>query len=105
MANIGTFTKTEQGFVGEIVTLSFQAKNVRIVPERTAQRERPKPPRLCRPSRLCGVERYAEWRGFERRFFGALWVAALRIISLRRAAAPREGRDAAAADQRDQTSA
>ena len=33
MANIGTFTKTEQGFVGEIVTLSFQAKNVRLVPE------------------------------------------------------------------------
>ena len=25
MANIGTFTKNEQGFVGEIVTLSFQA--------------------------------------------------------------------------------
>ena len=25
MANIGTFTKTEQGYVGEIVTLSFQA--------------------------------------------------------------------------------
>ena len=23
MANIGTFTKTEQGFVGEIVTLSL----------------------------------------------------------------------------------
>lgn len=33
MANIGTFTKTEQGFVGEIVTLSFSAKNVRVVPE------------------------------------------------------------------------
>ena len=33
MANIGTFTKTEQGFVGEIVTLSFQARNVRLVPE------------------------------------------------------------------------
>lgn len=34
MANIGTFTKTEQGgFIGEIVTLSFQARNVRFVPE------------------------------------------------------------------------
>ena len=33
MANIGTFTKTEQGYVGEIVTLSFQASNVRLVPE------------------------------------------------------------------------
>jgi uncharacterized protein (DUF736 family) len=35
MANIGTFTKTETGFVGEIVTLTFQAKNVRLVPEAT----------------------------------------------------------------------
>ncbi len=33
MANIGTFTRTEQGFVGEIVTLSFQARNVRIILE------------------------------------------------------------------------
>jgi len=34
MANIGTFTKNEAGaFTGEIVTLSFQAKNVRLVPE------------------------------------------------------------------------
>jgi uncharacterized protein (DUF736 family) len=33
MANIGTFTKTEQGFIGEIVTLSFQARNVRLVSE------------------------------------------------------------------------
>lgn len=34
MANIGTFTKTEQGgFIGEIVTLSLKAKNVRMVPE------------------------------------------------------------------------
>ena len=33
MANIGTFTKNEQGFVGEIVTLSFQAKNVRMIAE------------------------------------------------------------------------
>lgn len=35
MANIGTFTKNEQGFTGEIVTLMFQAKNVRLVPETT----------------------------------------------------------------------
>lgn len=35
MANIGTFTKNEQGFVGEIVTLMFQAKNVRLVAEPT----------------------------------------------------------------------
>jgi uncharacterized protein (DUF736 family) len=33
MATIGTFKKTGNEFTGEIVTLSVQAKNVRIVPE------------------------------------------------------------------------
>jgi uncharacterized protein (DUF736 family) len=34
MATIGTFKKAQNGeFTGEIVTLSVQAKNVRIVPE------------------------------------------------------------------------
>jgi len=34
VANIGTFKKTANGeYTGEIVTLSVQAKNVRIVPE------------------------------------------------------------------------
>ncbi len=33
MANIGTFKNTGNDFQGEIVTLSVQAKNVRIVPE------------------------------------------------------------------------
>lgn len=33
MANIGTFKKSGNEFSGEIVTLSVQAKNVRIVPE------------------------------------------------------------------------
>ena len=33
MATIGTFKKAGSEFVGEIVTLSVQAKNVRIVPE------------------------------------------------------------------------
>lgn len=33
MATIGTFKKTDTEFVGEIVTLSVQAKNVKIVPE------------------------------------------------------------------------
>ncbi|TBR29185.1 MAG: DUF736 domain-containing protein, partial [Reyranella sp.] len=34
MATIGTFKKTGSNeFTGEIVTLSVQAKNVRIVPE------------------------------------------------------------------------
>ena len=41
MANIGTFTKTENGFVGEIVTLTFQAKNVRLVPEATGSDNAP----------------------------------------------------------------
>ena len=33
MANIGSFKKVNAEFQGEIVTLSVQAKNVRIVPE------------------------------------------------------------------------
>ena len=33
MANIGTFKKVNAEFQGEIVTLSVQARNVRIVPE------------------------------------------------------------------------
>ncbi|MCE4226315.1 DUF736 domain-containing protein [Methylobacterium sp. C25] len=31
MATIGTFTKIEDGFIGDIVTLSVQARNVRIL--------------------------------------------------------------------------
>jgi len=33
MATIGTFKKTGNELTGEIVTLSLQAKNVRVVPE------------------------------------------------------------------------
>ncbi len=33
MATIGTFKKSGNNYTGEIVTLSVQAKNVRIVPE------------------------------------------------------------------------
>ena len=33
MATIGTFKKSGNEFLGEIVTFSVQAKNVRIVPE------------------------------------------------------------------------
>ena len=33
MANIGNFTKTGTGYKGEIVTMSVQQKNVRIVAE------------------------------------------------------------------------
>ena len=39
MANIGTFTKTEQGFTGELVTLSLKAKNVRLVAEPAGSNE------------------------------------------------------------------
>ena len=35
MANIGSFKKSGNEFMGEIVTLSVQAKGVRIVPEET----------------------------------------------------------------------
>ena len=35
MATIGSFKKSGNEFQGEIVTLSLQAKNVRIVPETT----------------------------------------------------------------------
>jgi len=35
MANIGSFKKSGNEFQGEIVTLSLQTKNVRIVPEKT----------------------------------------------------------------------
>jgi len=39
MANIGTFKKTGDDYLGEIVTLSLQAKNVRIVPDPAATSE------------------------------------------------------------------
>jgi uncharacterized protein (DUF736 family) len=39
MANIGTFTKTGDGYKGEIVTMSVQQKNVRIVRETEAANE------------------------------------------------------------------
>ena len=39
MANIGTFTKTGNEYKGEIVTMSVQQKNVRIVPEARASGE------------------------------------------------------------------
>ena len=39
MANIGTFTKTSDGYKGEIVTMSVQQKNVRIVAETEAANE------------------------------------------------------------------
>ncbi len=39
MATIGTFKKTGNEFSGEIVTLSVQAKNVRIVPDLKATGE------------------------------------------------------------------
>ncbi|ACB27987.1 MULTISPECIES: DUF736 domain-containing protein [Methylobacterium] len=38
MATIGTFTRTQDGYVGEIVTLTVRARNVRLVPN-TAMNE------------------------------------------------------------------
>jgi hypothetical protein len=52
MATIGTFKKTGSNeFTGAIVTLSVQAKNVRIVPEATRSGDNSQPPRLCWPGR------------------------------------------------------
>ena len=39
MATIGTFTKIEDGFIGDIVTLSVQARNVRILQDGRATAE------------------------------------------------------------------
>ena len=39
MANIGIFKKTGNGFHGEIVTLSLQAKDVRLIPETNGSNE------------------------------------------------------------------
>ena len=52
MATIGSFKKVGNDFQGEIVTLSLQAKGVRIVAEdNRLQRERSQPPHLCGPGR------------------------------------------------------
>ena len=51
MANIGTFTKTDNGFVGEIVTLTFRARTSAFPRNDRQQRARSEPPRLRRPSR------------------------------------------------------
>lgn len=39
MANIGSFKKVNSEFQGEVVTLSLQAKGVRIVPETTRAKD------------------------------------------------------------------
>ena len=41
MANIGSFKKVGNDFQGEIVTMSVQTKNVRIVPENAANENAP----------------------------------------------------------------
>ena len=46
MATIGTFKKTGNEFTGEIVTLSVQAKGVRIVPDTRATGENAPSPRV-----------------------------------------------------------
>lgn len=40
MANIGTFTKTNTGYTGEIVTMSVQQKKVRIEAESDVQNDK-----------------------------------------------------------------
>ena len=39
MANIGSFIKSGESYKGEIVTMSVQTKNVRIVPEEASENE------------------------------------------------------------------
>lgn len=39
MANIGSFTKSGESYKGEIVTMSVQTKNVRIVPETPSEND------------------------------------------------------------------
>ena len=52
MATIGSFKKVGNNFQGEIITLSLQAKGVRIVAGiQPLQRQSSKPPNLRRPSR------------------------------------------------------
>jgi uncharacterized protein (DUF736 family) len=50
MATIGTFKNTSANeFTGEIVTLSAQARSVRIVPEASHSGDQPQPLVLYRP--------------------------------------------------------
>ena len=80
MANIGSFKKSGSEFQGEIVTLSVQAKNVRIVPETNRANDNAPSHRI-----YVGRADYAErgimrscWAGAEH--FAGLAVAALHII-------------------------
>jgi len=49
MATIGSFKKSGAEFLGEIVTLSVQARNVRIVPESNRANDNALAIGLCRP--------------------------------------------------------
>ncbi|GEP59076.1 hypothetical protein RSO01_62420 [Reyranella soli] len=52
MANIGSFKKSGNEYQGEIVTLSVQAKGVRMVPEANRSNDNaPRPPGLRRSRR------------------------------------------------------
>jgi uncharacterized protein (DUF736 family) len=51
MATIGTFKKSGNEFQGEIVTLSVQAKGVRIVPETNRTSDNAPSHRVFRPRR------------------------------------------------------
>ena len=56
MATIGTFKKSANGeFVGDIVTLSVQAKGVRIVPDKNPPSENAPTHRVCTGNAEVGV--------------------------------------------------
>ena len=107
LANIGTFTKSEQGFVGEIVTLTFQARNVRLVPEANGSNENA-------PSHRAYVGR-ADYAELSIMRSGAVGAQLFRTFWGRRAPhnsergeprrLRRRGPGGRGSDQRDQTSA
>ena len=63
MANIGSFKKVNAEFQGEIVTMSVQARNVRIVPEPNRTNDNAPSHRV-----FVGRADYAEARYYAERF-------------------------------------
>ena len=67
MANIGSFKKVGSEFQGEIVTLSLQAKGVRIVPEANRSNDKAPSHRVVRNGAQIGAawsKRSAEGRDY-----------------------------------------
>ena len=102
MANIGSFKKVGNDFQGEIVTLSLQAKGVRIVAETSRSNETLRATAstwagpIMRSELLCGFGVGNVW------FSVALAAILLRIITGRCPRRRAVWRGAAGADQRDQ---